>query len=49
MAKVRPIRRHRGGSQSAAAPQVDIDELARQVYANIKRRLTVELERLRGR
>jgi hypothetical protein len=29
-------------------PEVDVDELARQVYAQLRRRLLVEWERLRG-
>lgn len=34
---------------AAGESEIDVDELARQVYAQLKRRLVVEWERLRGR
>jgi hypothetical protein len=34
-------------AEKAAAPKIDVDDLARQVYSELKRRLAVEMERLR--
>lgn len=37
------------GDKESEPSQVDVDELARRVYSDIKRRLSVEWERVRGR
>jgi hypothetical protein len=35
--------------EEVEAAEVDVDELARRVYSDVKRRLAVEWERVRGR
>jgi hypothetical protein len=44
-----PITQPAPNEQTETAAEPDIDELARQVYSDLKRRLSIEWERNRGR